>query len=425
VVSAFQSGRFNSGGSSDLGFATSTDGGGTWTHGFLPSLTVYSTPAGRYERVSDPAVAYDAKAQVWLISALAMTGTGGAAVVVSRSTDGGLSWSGPVVVSSSSSVSYDKEWVVCDNHASSAHFGNCYATWDDNGAGNLLLNSVSNNGGLSWGAAVKTAGAATGIGGQPLVQPDGTVIVPAANAAETVIVAYRSTDGGTTWTSPVTVSRVRIHTVRGGLRSSPLPTAEADAAGNVYVAWQDCRFRSSCASNDIVLSTSATGQSWSAVVRIPIDSKTSTIDHFIPGLAVDPTTSGASAHLALTYYFYPVAGCNASTCRLNVGSITSANGGSAWSAPTQLTTTPMVLSWLPSTTQGRMVGDYISTSFTGSRAVGVFAVAAAPTTQFQEAMGAAVLSVSTAATVQTVPESQSNSTDEQGSSPPPPDGTRR
>src|ERR1700752_5253310 len=36
IVSVFQEGRFFDGGSSDIGFATSTDGGSTWTHGNLP-----------------------------------------------------------------------------------------------------------------------------------------------------------------------------------------------------------------------------------------------------------------------------------------------------------------------------------------------------------------------------------------------------
>src|SRR3989441_10982952 len=39
IVSAFQSGRFFDGGASDIGFATSTNGGATWTHGFLPNAT--------------------------------------------------------------------------------------------------------------------------------------------------------------------------------------------------------------------------------------------------------------------------------------------------------------------------------------------------------------------------------------------------
>ena len=80
----------------------------------------------------------------------------------------------------------------------------------------------------------------------------------------------------------------------------------------------------------------------------------------------------------MTYYFYPSTNCTVATCQLAVGYISSANGGSSWSAPTQLAG-PMTMSWLPDTSQGRMVGDYISTSF-GSDGLAhpAFAVANAP-----------------------------------------------
>src|ERR671924_123390 len=67
IVAAFQSGRFFDGGASNIGFATSTNGGETWTHGFLPGTTVFATPPGpsKYHRTSDPSVAYDAKHKVW------------------------------------------------------------------------------------------------------------------------------------------------------------------------------------------------------------------------------------------------------------------------------------------------------------------------------------------------------------------------
>src|SRR5438552_17901934 len=49
MVSAFQEGRFvTGGGSSDIGFAISTDGGLTWTNGFLPGTTVFV--GGPYDR---------------------------------------------------------------------------------------------------------------------------------------------------------------------------------------------------------------------------------------------------------------------------------------------------------------------------------------------------------------------------------------
>src|SRR3954454_11654049 len=57
VVGAFQVGRFFSGGSTDIGFARSGDGGATWgTTGFLPGLTFSAGAAVPYERVSDPSV---------------------------------------------------------------------------------------------------------------------------------------------------------------------------------------------------------------------------------------------------------------------------------------------------------------------------------------------------------------------------------
>ena len=49
LVSVFQVGRFFGGGASDIGFATSTDGGTSFTSGFLPGTTPFSTPGGIYD----------------------------------------------------------------------------------------------------------------------------------------------------------------------------------------------------------------------------------------------------------------------------------------------------------------------------------------------------------------------------------------
>ena len=50
------------------------------------------------------------------------------------------------------------------------------------------------------------------------------------------------------------------------------------------------------------------------------------------------------------------------------------DGGATWSPPTHLAG-PIRLDWLAATSQGRMVGDYISTSFAGRRALPLFAQA--------------------------------------------------
>jgi hypothetical protein len=395
IVAAFQEGRFTDGGSSNIGWVSSTDGGQTFAGGSLPAITTNASPSGPFARASDPSVAYDAKHGVWLISSLALDASDtGVAVLVSRSLNGGSTWSNPVTVASVTGTAFfDKDWIVCDDTASSPHYGNCYAQWDDNGDGNRIKMSTSSDGGATWGVPQNTAGNATGLGGQPVVQPGGTVIVPIADAFEGSILAFSSSDGGASWSNPVTVATISEHLAAGGLRTSPLPSAEIDHAGRVYVAWQDCRFRSGCSSNDIVLSSSLDGQTWSPVSRVPIDDVASGVDHFIPGLAVDPSTAGTSARLALTYYYYPVASCDTSPpCQLDVGYLSSADGGASWTAPTQLGG-PMQLAWLPSTNQGYMVGDYISTSFALGSAHTVIPIAHAPTsTTFNEAMFASVTS---------------------------------
>jgi hypothetical protein len=210
------------------------------------------------------------------------------------------------------------------------------------------------------------------------------------NANQSQIRSFRSIDGGASWRATVLVSSISRHTVAGGLRTSPLPSAEIDAAGTAYVVWQDCRFRSGCTANDIVMSKSTSETTWGPVARVPIDATSSTVDHFIPGIGVDRGTSGAGARIGLTYYYYPNAACSATSCQLNVGFISSTNGGTSWSAATNVTG-PMSLSWLANTSQGRMVGDYISTSVlppgSGGRAWPTIAVATQPSGGvFDEAM---------------------------------------
>ncbi len=359
VVATFQAGRFFDGGASNIGWSTSTDNGLTWRYGFLPGITKFE--GGPYDRVSDPSVAYDAIHDVWMISSLAITEpVRGAAVLVSRSTDGGLTWGNPITVAVGGNL--DKNWTVCDNGELSRYAGQCYTEWDDNSAGNRIKMSTSTDGGLTWGAGLETADRASGLGGQPVVQPNGTVVVPYSGNFGSIR-AFTSSDGGANWSGTVLVSFVLSHSVPG-MRAPPLPSAEVDGDGRVYVAWHDCRFRAGCSSNDIVLSSSFDGVAWTEVTRVPIDDVGSSVDHFIPGLGVDSATLGVTAHLAMAFYYYPNASCAPATCELLAGFVSSDDGGATWTSNLPLTDTPMSLSWLPNTNQGRMVGDYISTSHT-------------------------------------------------------------
>jgi hypothetical protein len=121
IVSAFQVGRVFGGGSANIGWATSTNSGATWTNGFLPGTTGVASPPGSFSAISDPAVAFDARHGFWLISSLGIRSNGTNQVVTSRSTNG-VTWSNPVATSTTGNP--DKNWIVCDNTTSSPFYGN-------------------------------------------------------------------------------------------------------------------------------------------------------------------------------------------------------------------------------------------------------------------------------------------------------------
>jgi hypothetical protein len=213
-----------------------------------------------------------------------------------------------------------------------------------------------------------------------VVQPNGRVVVPYEGLSGTSgIRSFSSDDGGVTWNASVRISTRSSHPVPG-VRSSPLPSAEVNRNGTVYVVWQDRRFEPGGTANDIVLSTSTDGTTWSPVSRIPLDPIGSNIDYFIPGLAVDRTSAGANTALALTYHTEQPAGCVGLTCEIQAAFSSSLDNGQTWTTP-QTLGDPMQLGWIAPTTQGAMVGDYISTSFLAGqqRVLNAFAIGLPPT----------------------------------------------
>jgi hypothetical protein len=208
IVSAFQVARIYSGGGADIGFATSTDAGTSWTNGYLPGITIYQ--GGTHSAASDAAVAYDAMHGVWLIATLPIASN--TSVAVSRSADG-LTWGDPITIKGSASA--DKNWIVCDNTSTSPYYGHCYAEWDNTNDGDLIQMSTSTDGGQTWGSVMATAAQDYGIGGVPVVQPKGIVIVPILGfAGNGEVTAYTSTNGGASWTKAV--ERRQLHQSRRG-----------------------------------------------------------------------------------------------------------------------------------------------------------------------------------------------------------------
>ena len=217
MVGAFQIGRYpdSGAGSSDIGFTTTTDAGKKFKYGYLPGITTTTDPKDPYARVTDPAVAYDLKHNEWLIISLPYSSTYGTYVVpiVSRSTDA-LHWDDPIAIAPSNGDFMDKPWIVCDDTKTSPYYGNCYAEYIDVNLGEVLFFSTSSDGGKTWSTPVETS--AVGNGGQPVVQPNGNVIVPYLAGGE--IETVNSTDGGASWQSPVFVANAKEAGLPAGLR---------------------------------------------------------------------------------------------------------------------------------------------------------------------------------------------------------------
>jgi hypothetical protein len=257
----------------------------------------------------------------------------------------------------------DKEWIACDNGASSPFRGHCYLSYSDYERVQLVT-QTSVDGGRTWSLAVGAPDAAgrRGIlgpyapGPQPVTLPDGTLVVP---LFDDEISAIRSTDGGLTFSAGIRVAPSSFSR-SAGLRSAPLPSAEVGADGSLLLAWPDCAARPRCSGNDLAFSKSLDGLTWTEPARIPLGSG----NHVIPGVAADPVRAG---RVAVAYY-------DESSGKLNVRFVWSGDGGVTWSRPVRLSPERMPFNRIASS-GGAMVGDYISTSFAGNRAVPVFTLA--------------------------------------------------
>jgi hypothetical protein len=373
IVTAFQVGRHADGGAAATAWATSTDGGATWRSGVLERVG---------DRVSDPVVAYDGLRGVWLIASLGSREVS-RELLISRSRDG-VTWSRPAVVVADPTESYDKEWLACDSWPTSSFRGRCYLVYLDVESLEIRTRR-STDGGVTWSApvGVRIDGpeTATPNGAFPVVRPDGTLVVAftvfgSVDPEHDSVSVARSADGGASF---ATVSKVSPLFDEGisGLRAPPLVSADVDSAGTVYVAWADCRFSTDCTTNGIVLATSRDGIAWTAPRRVPFGPRDG-LHRVIPGLAVAPGTSGSRARLAIAAYSVTKRqGCQ--DCELiDTHLVTSADGGRTWRPPQRLNAESMPFAWLADTGIGRMVGDYVSTSYVRGRPVPVLSLATEP-----------------------------------------------
>ncbi|HSN18572.1 MAG TPA: sialidase family protein [Gammaproteobacteria bacterium] len=291
IIGSWQQDRFPDGGAHGLVVGSSTDGGKHWNEHILPFSVCgggNSTNGGDYSRASDPWVTFAQDGSVAYVISISFSGNtlqagSNGAVLVSRSLDGGASWSNPVaLITDGASAFNDKESITADPVDPKT----VYAVWDrltttDHGA---AMFARSSDRGQTWTPA--TAIYDPGVGNQTLGNeivgmPDGTILDlfeeidgTSSNNATSTVRIISSSDQGTTWSSPVTVAdnlAVGASDPNTGtpIRSgSGLPQMAAGPGKQLAVVWEDGRF--SNGNHDGIAYSASTddGQHWSAPVQI-------------------------------------------------------------------------------------------------------------------------------------------------------------
>ena len=284
----------------------SKDGGSTWHDYLMPGWTSFTTGNGVFIHTGcggDPVLAFGPDGTLYYagvtfnIDKFPRTMSG---VAVSKSTDGGVHWTKPSMVSYNAAGNwfYDKPWISVSND------GTVNVTWTKYYQGPLgvsylkspIVISQSHNGGKSWTPAHYVSDAAHPYdqGSQSGMAPDGTLYIsyeaadPTTNYNTDALMVATSHDGGLSFTNHK-VARVyddfdcyptqmpgaqdRATLTDEQFRLSDFPSMAIDPTnGRIAIVWADDQGAGTCGnggltfsgttSNQVKLVSSLDGTSW-------------------------------------------------------------------------------------------------------------------------------------------------------------------
>ncbi len=338
------------------GMYASTNGGLNWYGTDLMPNMPSST--------SDPAPAID-KNGTFVFTTLNTVGT--AFMIGSYSTNYGVNWSVPYTIYGSSS---DKNLSASDDSPSSPYYGRSYTVWTKWSSPYPVMISYTTNGGVSWSTAAQINNPSVLSQGADVVTgPNGEVYVcwSKQSSVSTGVGFAKSTNGGVTWTvneTAFTVNGMRSNSFNGwGLRVNDFPRIYTDKSGGPRNGWiyiVDCEknYAPAGTDEDVILHRSTDGgTTWSSGIRVNQDALNNGKVQWFPAVCVD-----GSGGVNVVYYDnrnYPSYG---DSCETYVSR--SIDGGTTW---TDIKVSDHRWKPAPEPGAGTYGGDYIGIAAAGGK----------------------------------------------------------
>ncbi len=298
---------------------------------------------------------------------------------VAFSIDSGNTWTHVQVAAGGALLDKNHLWI--DNSVSSPYEGNLYSAWTNLQGGpnyeNIEL-ARSTDGGLSWSSPINVSSAVSaGSHDQGVnIQTGSNGEVYAAwsiydswPSDETAIGFARSTDGGATF-EPATRIIENIRGIRDtetskNMRVNSFPVMTVDISGGpsngtIYIVWSNIGVPGVNVGPDIdvyMVKSIDSGSTWSTPVKVNQDSSGLGKEHYFPWITCDPVSG------ALSVVFYDDRNVSSTDCEVFVA--TSVDGGGTWVdfKVSDVSFTPAPIPGLA----GGYFGDYLGISARGGR----------------------------------------------------------
>ena len=289
-------------------------------------------------------------------------------VFAAHSTDNGTNWVETIVALGSNtrrgSVFNDKPYIAIDTIANSAFKGWIYLSWTEfvNNNPGVILFSESSDGGSTFSSptTISNIPADEMQGSVPSVGPNGILYVTWEDTTSNHIMISKSTNGGTGFSAPIAVATViplPATLPNSSFRESSFPTLAVDPVnGTVFIAWDDYRNGNS----DIFL-TRSTDRAATFSGPVKLNDDTTTNDQFFPWI------QSVSGKIAAVWYDRRL---DPGNHNMDIFYSESINQGLAWSPNVRLSSVssnPDCCGFL-----GQFIGDYIGMALTSSTARAVW-----------------------------------------------------